>query len=206
VLGNRGWPRTLALRRIIAATLVLLAAALALRPGGEPGGPTEPLLVAARDLAPGTSLTVADVREIQAPAALRPPTALHTGDQVAGRILAGPATAGEPITEARLVGPENTRLSTDGPHSVAVPVRLADPVVADLLSPGARVDVVTLDPRGATDAPLASDVTVVTVRPDDAPGPASARQGRLVVIAMPRDTATRVASTSLGQPVTVTLR
>jgi pilus assembly protein CpaB len=79
-------------------------------------------------------------------------------------------------------------------------------VVADLLSPGARVDVVTLDPRGATDAPLASDVTVVTVRPDDAPGPASARQGRLVVIAMPRDTATRVASTSLGQPVTVTLR
>lgn len=204
LLGNPGWPRTLALRRIAAAALVLVAAALAVRPDPADGESTVPVLVAARDLAPGTSLTTADVRLVRAPAALRPAAALDGDDEVAGRVLAGAATAGEPITRVRLVGPENTRLTTGEPDAVAVPVRLADPAVADLLTPGARVDLVTLDQRGTVGALLASDATVVTVRADT--GGAPARQGRLVVIAMARDTATRVASISLGQPVTVTLR
>ena len=56
-------------------------------------------------------------------------------------------------------------------------------------------------------AMLAADATVVTVRSDAGEHPAGAgRPGRLVVVAMPRDTATRVAAVSLGQPVTVTLR
>ena len=206
-LGNRGWPRALALRRLTAGALVLLAAALALRPHTVRAEPTVPILVAARDLAPGVILTPADVRVVAAPAALRPAAALGSPREVAGRVLAGAATSGEPITRARLVGPENTRLSTGGTDDVAVPVRLADPAVADLLTPGAVVDVVTADPHGTAGALLAAGATVVTVRAADPPGGASTgRPGRLVVIAMPRDTATKVASVSLGQPVTVTLQ
>lgn len=206
LLGHGSWRRTLVLRRLTAGMLVLLAAALALRPDGMPTQPTQPLLVTARDLAPGTSLTTSDVREVSVPASLRPAAALHSMDQVAGRVLAGPASAGEPLTEARLVGPRNTRLSTGGPDAVAVPVRLADPVVAELLAPGTRVDVVTVGPRGAAETPLASNATVVTVRPDDSTGPLAGKPGRLVVIALPRESATRVASISLSQPVTVTIR
>jgi Flp pilus assembly protein CpaB len=205
LLGNRGWPRALALRRLTAAALILLAALLAVRPGAGAGEPTRPLVVAARDLAPGASLSLADVRVVAVPAGIRPATGLGSADEVSGRVLAGAAAEGEPITRARLVGPENTRLVTGGPDAVAVPVRLADAAVADLLTPGARVDVVTTDPHGGA-ALLAADATVVTVRADTGERSAASRPGRLVVVAMPRDTATRVASVSLGQPVTVTLR
>ncbi|HEU5475742.1 MAG TPA: SAF domain-containing protein [Actinophytocola sp.] len=204
LLGSRGWPRALAPRRLIAAALVLLAGALAVRPDPPPAGgapPGVPVLVAARDLAPGTTLGAGDVRVERAPPSLRPATALESAESVTGRVLAGAATAGEPITSTRLVGPENTRLTTGGPDAVAVPVRLADAAVADLLMPGARVDVVTGDGRGT--ALLASDVVVITVL---APESDQAADGRLVVIAMPPEAATRVASVSLGYPVAVTLR
>ncbi|MFL6140397.1 MAG: SAF domain-containing protein [Labedaea sp.] len=207
LLTSRGWPRVLALRRLTAGALVLLAAVLALRPPPAGGGPAGQLLVAARDLAPGVPLTAADVRVVVAPDALRPAAALTSPVEVTGRALAGPAGAGEAITGGRLLGPENTRLTTGGSGDVAVPVRLADPAVADLLAPGARVDVITVDPHGTSGALLASNATIVAVpaEPDRASGAAGA-SGRLVVIAMPPEPATRVASASLGQPVTVTLR
>jgi Flp pilus assembly protein CpaB len=199
LFGRRGWPRLLALRRVTAAVLVLLAVVLAVRAPQARGTPTVPVLVAARDLAPGSSLGVVDVRVARAPSSLRPAAALTDADQVVGRVLAGAASAGEPITRARLVGPENSRLSTGDPRAVAVPVRLADPAVAELLSPGARVDVVTVSADSLPGSVvLAADATVVTVRGD--------ADDRLVVIALPREAATRVASVSLGQPVAITLR
>jgi pilus assembly protein CpaB len=202
-LGGR-WPRALTLRRILAAALVLAAVLLALRPDpGASAPPTLPLLVAARDLAPGTALAPADVRVVRAPETLRPGGALDSAETVAGRVLAGPAGVGEPITTIRLVGVENTRLVTGSPDAVAVPVRLTDPAVADLLIPGTRVDVVSVDAQGGTGQLLATDVTVITVRKEDHD---RVTDGRLVVIGMPREVATRVASTALGQPITVTLR
>jgi pilus assembly protein CpaB len=124
-------------------------------------------------------------------------------------VLAGAASRGEPVTRTRLVGRENSRLATGDPDAVAVPVRLADPEVAALLNPGAHVDVVTVAPEGGSGAVLlAADATVVTVRADEPEGGVQpgARPGRLVVIAVPRESATRLASVSLGQPVAVTLR
>lgn len=205
LLGNRGWPRALALRRLVAAALIMLAALLALRPVAHVGSPTGALVVAAHDLAPGVNLTAADVRVVAMPVDVRPAAGLGSVDEVSGHVLASAAAEGEAITRARLVGPENTRLITGGGDAVAVPVRLADAGVAELLTPGARVDVVTADPHGGA-ALLAANATVVTVRADAGERSATARPGRLVVVAMPRDSATRVASVSLGQPVTVTLR
>ncbi|SFK12794.1 hypothetical protein SAMN05421835_11465 [Amycolatopsis sacchari] len=93
------------------------------------------------------------------------------------------------------------------PGLSTVPVRLADAAVAGLLSPGTRVDVVTAD-EGVSRvlAPLA---TVVDVR---SPPAGSSRflagedKGPLVLIAVPPDTATQVAASSLRNPVAVTLR
>jgi pilus assembly protein CpaB len=195
----RGWPRRLALRRIAAVVLVLLAAALALRPTGPAAAPTVPMLVAARDLPPGVTLRAADVEVSRLPPPLRPPAALTAPAQVMGRVLASATTAGEPLTRARLVGPENSRLSAGDPSAAAVPFRLADPAVAGMLTPGARVDVVTVAPSSTDPVVLAVNATVLTVRRADA-------ESSLVVIALPREEATRVAAAALGQPVTVTLR
>jgi pilus assembly protein CpaB len=191
--------RWLAPRRIAALVLVLLAAVLALRPARRDTDTTVPMLVAARDLPPGTTLRAADVEVSRLPPSLRPRAALTTPEEATGRVLAGAATAGEPLTKARLVGPESSRLSTGDPTASAVPFRLADPAVADLLTPGARVDVVTVAPSSADPLVLATDATVLTVRRADA-------DASLVVIALPREEATRVAAAALDQPVAVTLR
>lgn len=202
LLSRHAQPRLGGLRRVVATVLVLLAVVAWVRPPPRAAGePTVPLLVAARDLAPGSTLRTADLRIVRAPESLLPDSALTAADQASGRVLAGAASRGEPLTSTRLVGRENTRLTTGDPSAVGVPVRLADPEVAALLTPGARIDVVTASPgTGSPGVVLAAGATVVTVRET------SDEPGRLVVIAVPPDTATRLASVSLGQPVAVTLR
>jgi pilus assembly protein CpaB len=205
MFSRRGWPRAIAVRRIVAVALVLLAAVLALRPGAARGEAGVSVLVAARELAPGTTLTATDLRTARLPAEAAPKAALADPGAAAGRVLTGAAAEGEPITEVRLAGPRNTRLLADGADVAAVPVRLADPGLAELLPPGSRVDVVTAE-RGehAVDQPvLASDAVVVTAyRPADR----GADRGPLVLLALPRDTAARVAAAALHGIVTVTLR
>jgi Flp pilus assembly protein CpaB len=193
------WPRWLAVRRLVALVLVLLAAMLALRPTRREADSTVPMLVAAHDLPPGTTLRASDVEVSRLPPSLRPPAALTTPTQVTGRVLASATTAGEPLTRARLVGPENARLSTGDPTASAVPFRLADPAVAGLLRPGARVDVVTVAQSSADPLVLATNATVLTVRRAD-------EDSSLVVIALPREDATLVAAAALDQRVAVTLR
>lgn len=195
-LKTKGWTRTVAVRRLVAGMLVALAAFLALKPSGPPDAP---LLVADHDLRPGTTLSTSDMRVVRAPPALVPSGALSNPSDAVGQVLAGAASAGEPITAARLVGPANTRLTAGRADAAAVPIRLADDGVADLLTPGSRIDIVAPD-----QAVLAADATVVTVRSNV--GSTATTGGQLVLVALPRDLAPRVAAASLARAVTVTLR
>ncbi|MBV8932524.1 MAG: hypothetical protein JOZ47_04525 [Kutzneria sp.] len=202
LLSTPGWPRTALLRRLTAGLLVVAAVVLAVASIHRERDRTVSVLVTARDVAAGATLVTDDVRVAELAVSSVPTGALHEREAVLGRVLTGAARAGEPITDVRLVGAENTRLSTGAPNSSAVPVRLSDPSVADLLRPGCRADVIGLDTRGDVAAMLAADAVVITVRPPVS----STDKGRLVVVALPRETATKVAAASLSQPVTVTLR
>jgi pilus assembly protein CpaB len=190
------WPRRRTLRRLAATALVLLAAALALRPS-HPQTTTTPMLVAAHDLAAGTTLRATDVAVVHLSPEFRPRAALTRPREAVGRVLAGATTTGEPVTRARLLG------GTLDPTTAAVPFRLADPAVAALLTPGARVDVVTVTPNAGEPLVLATNATILTVREARE---SSTPDGHLVVIALPREEAARVAGASLSQPVAVTLR
>jgi pilus assembly protein CpaB len=205
-LRGGGWSRPVVLRRALAAVLVLLAAALALRP--QPG--TATVLVAARDLTPGSTLAAADVRPQPVPAALVPEGAITQLSDVDGRVLAGAARRGEPITDVRLLGVELARLSAPDDDFATVPVRLSDPDIASLLGPGSTVDVVSVGERGAEATVLAERATVLTVLDGAAPGGfgqvGHGERGRLVVVVLPRRAATQVAAASLSQSLTVTLR
>lgn len=203
VLRGRGWPRTMALRRLTAILLVVLAGGLVLRPAGAGETAQTGVVVAAHDLAPGTTLAQGDLAVHVLPGDVVPSGALTGPAAVVGRVLAAPVRTGEPLTDVRLVGPADTALTTGDARASAVPVRLADPDVADLLRPGIRVDVVTLDPDQQSDPVLAANATVITVR--DTAG-TQGQPGRLVLVALPRQSATRLAAASLRQPVTVTLR
>jgi Flp pilus assembly protein CpaB len=193
----------MALRRLLAVALVVLAGALALRPAGARETAEVGVVVAAKDLTPGGALSQADLAVRLLPTGAVPTGAFTSRDAVIGRVLAGPVRSGEPLTDVRLVGAADAALTTGDPTAATVPIRLADPDVADLLRPGIRVNVVTLDPDHQGDPVLAENATVVTIR--DTP-PAQGQPGRLVLVALPRQFATQLAAASLRQPVTVTLR
>src|SRR5690349_23119578 len=83
------WLRTVVARRVLAGALVLLAAAAAWR--DDPRDDRVDVVVAARDLTPGTALTAQDVRLEQRSAATIPDGAQTHLDHVEGSTLAGPA-------------------------------------------------------------------------------------------------------------------
>jgi pilus assembly protein CpaB len=196
LLTTSSWARTILFRRTAAALLAMLAVVLAAATLLHGRENTVPVLVAARDVPSGVTLTRDDVRIRSLPAAYAPSGVITDTAAAIGRVLAGAARSGEAITDVRLVGPENTLLATGNPDAVAVPVRLTDAAVADLLRPGSRVDMV------GEPAVLANDAVVVAVRPSEG----GSAKGRLVVVALPRQVAAKVAAASLAQPVTVTLR
>jgi Flp pilus assembly protein CpaB len=196
------WRRATLARRWLAGLLVLAAVVLAVR--GQLGTPgSVPVLVAARDLAPGSTLAAADTRLARWPSELVPTGALTATADADGRVLAGAANRGEPLTVPRLAGPELARRATGAADAASVPIRLADAGVAGLLGPGRVVDVITLGERADQPTVLAAGATVLTVLPaEQKPG----AQGRLVLVAVPRNTAARLAAATLAKEVAVTLR
>ncbi|MCX2732033.1 hypothetical protein OOZ19_17475 [Saccharopolyspora sp. NFXS83] len=131
---------------------------------------------------------------------------------LAGALAVLPAgRSGEPRADVRLAGAEPGTTEPAGtapagvapdPGQVAVPVRLADSGVADLLHPGVRVDLVTNPERSADGSVLAERVPVLAVRTTGS----GSDQGRLVLVGIPEQRAPAVAGASLIHSVTVTLR
>jgi Flp pilus assembly protein CpaB len=208
--GTRGWPTGLLARRLAAVALIAAAAVLAFRPSGAAEKHTR-VLVAARDLGGGASLSARDVRMVSMLSARAPGGALHGPRAVAGRVLVGPARAGEPITDVRVAGPDADRAVSGLRKPVSVPVRLTDPEVAGLLRPGMRVDVIGAGTHAekasspTAGSVLAANAAVVTVA-KHGKGTAGHRGGRLVLLALPAKAAHAVATASLHEEVTVTLR
>lgn len=196
-----GFTRTLVVRRATAALLVGLAVVLALSPGTRSAAGV-PVVVAARDLAPGTVLGTGEVVLRGLPEQVVPDGAVRTTPDVLGRTLAAPVRRGEPLTDLRLAGPALARAVSADPAAVSVALRLPDSDIAALLYPGAVVDVLTLGERQDEPVVLASGARVLAVLE---PG-AGATEGRLVLVALDATVATRVAAASLSQAVTVTLR
>ncbi|GEL23491.1 hypothetical protein PSU4_24450 [Pseudonocardia sulfidoxydans NBRC 16205] len=197
------WRRGVLARRVLAGALVVTAAVLAFRPAAAAG---DPVLVAARDLPAGVVLGPADVTVRPWPQALAPAGVLRDSADATGRVLAGPARSGEPVTDLRLAGPALAAAATGLPDAVAVPVRLADPGVAGLLVAGNVVDVVTPG-AGADEAIVLAEGAVVTaVLPGDPGGATAGSRGRIVLVALPPTQATRLAAAGLTQQVAVTLR
>lgn len=194
-------------RRVLAAALLLAAIVLVVTPAGAAHDSMVPTAVAARDLAPGTVVHPTDLRVARIPRSERPPDALGTPQSAGDRLVAGPVRAGQPLTNSGLLSQESSR---DGDQGMGtVPIRLADAGVAELLRPGTRVDVVTAEAGDVSRQILAEAATVISVTGDAAGEPtagATAGTGPLVLIAVPRETATTVAAAALGLRVTVTLR
>jgi len=154
--------------RLAAVVLVLVTvAALATstagaRADGARWGPTRPVVVAARDLAPGDALGSGDVRVRRLPAAAVPAAALRAVPAGAVTTVRLPIVAGEAVVPARLApagltGP--AALVPAGWRAVAVP---RGPAGTPPLAVGDRVDVLAvIEGDGPRDDALVEGATVV---------------------------------------------
>ena len=126
----------------------------ALRP---PSAPTVGVVVAARAIDAGTSLTGDDVRIVRLPPRAVPDGSLDDEAAAIGSSTAVPLTAGVPIVPGLLAsddvrGPSGTVVAT---------VRFADPAVAGLLTPGMHVDVLAATAEGGPGGVVATRALVL---------------------------------------------
>ncbi len=144
-----------------------------------------------------SDITVSSVAEDALPrGALVDPTA------VVGRRLIGPVAERQVLTALDLSG---TSWGT-GPGHVIAPLRLADPEVANLLQPGALIDVIAADPEGGHANVVAAGVRVLSVPVPPAGEGASTADGALVLVDVDAETATVLAEAAASTRISVVLR
>src|SRR5690606_1171995 len=148
----------------------------------------------------GSTLRTDDLEPVTFPAELVPAGAVRAHDRPRGHVLAAPMRAGEPLTNARLLGPDLA--SAYGDDLVAAPVRIADPGSVQLLKVGDRVDVLAVptafEPASATTPEATSDpafavaeaAPVIAIPEPDATG---SFDGALVVLAVSSEVAAELA-------------
>ena len=177
-------------RVLLSAGLAAGAVASGLSAVAPPPATTVRIVAAAHDLPAGALLSAVDLTEIALPSSAVPAGALTDASDATGRLVAGPVRRGELLTDVRLLG---AGLLPPG-KSVAVPVRLAEPASAALVSAGDRVDVLSAATEGGAAAQLvASELQVLSVPAlGDAAG-----EGALIVVAASRAIAARLAAAAV---------
>lgn len=202
-----GWPRRAAVGLLLAAAAVL---ALRPAPGDPPAAPaalSTDVVVAAHDLAAGTTLAAADLRVVSMPSAVVPAGASRRAAGLIGRTAAGAVRRGEPLTDARIVGPGLTAGLRPG-ESAAVPVRLADPDAAALIRPGDRVDVLgtAVTPDGSQATAGGTVAVVSAVRVLAVLGARDPADGVVLVVATTPAGARGLAGAAAGHRLTASVR
>jgi pilus assembly protein CpaB len=191
---RRAHRRVLLHRRPLAALTAGGAVFAALQVAAPPPPPTVAVWTAARDLPGGETVEEADVSITRLSPASVPDRAVDELDEVVGRTLAAPVSRGEVITSLRTI---HRGLLHGYPGSTAVPLRITDAAVVDLLRVGDRIDVVVADPDGRTPPrQLLEDVPVVAIPQAGDGALTDGGPGRLVVVAVPTESASAVAASA----------
>lgn len=186
------WQRT-RLRRVVSAALTATAVWLAMGaflPQPAPRG--VPIVVVTQDLMAGHVLTSGDLEVADWPRDLSPGGTASDPVVLVGRALGAGMSRGEPVTAARVRGPG--LLAGVPAGLVAAHVRVADPAMAAMTSPGDRIDLIS-----SAGKVVATDVVVLAVDAGSAStggwssAPGTGSPGG-VIVAVARDAAVRLAS------------
>ncbi|CAN5329821.1 MAG: SAF domain-containing protein [Nocardioides sp.] len=158
------------------------------------------VVVAARDLDAGGSLTPDDLTTARWPAELVPDGVIDP----TGMRLTGGVRAGEPIVDRRVL---DTGMADDlrDRGLQAMPVRIPDATAVSLLRPGSLVDLWATDPATGEVALVADAALVLSVptAPTDSTGP-TGLPGGLVVLGVPSADVGKVAAAAARLYVTFT--
>jgi pilus assembly protein CpaB len=184
--------RVLLHRRPLAALTVAGAVLVGLQAVAPAPPETVTVWTARRDLPSGTVLQEVDLVGSPYSPDTVPAEAVDDVDRVVGRTLAAPMSRGEVMTETRTLA---SGLLRGYPGATAVPLRVTDAAVVDLLKVGDRVSFVVADPDGrSVPTLLLRDVPVVAIPQANDGGAGSGTPGRLVIAAVPSESASEVAA------------
>jgi pilus assembly protein CpaB len=183
--------RVLLHRRPLAALCAGAAVFVGLQAAAPPPPETVTVWTAAHDLPGGSVVGPDDLAPSRFAPDTVPDDVIHGPGAVVGRTLAAPLTRGQPLTGMSTLA---RGLLRGYPGTTAVPLRITDAAVVDLLRVGDRISLVAADPDGRRDpSRLVDDVAVVAI--PEAPASSSAgTPGRLVVAAIPSTEASEVAA------------
>lgn len=193
-LVRRAQRRVLLHRRLLAAVAAGSAVLVALQAAAPPPPETVTVWTASRDLAGGSVIGPDDLVATPFSPETVPSGAVRDPATVVGRTLAAPMTRGEPMTRVRALA---RGLLRGYPATTAVPLRITDAAIVDLLRVGDRISLVVADPNGRR-APsrLVDDVPVVAIPQARESRLGTGTPGRLVVAAIPSTEASEVAATA----------
>lgn len=208
-LATPGHPRATLLKKLAAGALVLAAGLVGL--SGWRENPRVPVF--AREVAAGQELAAEDIEWRSLPRDAIPAGVAAETDpaDLAGRVVVAAGSAGEVITESRLLGEELTHAlgESAGQDYHLVPIKLAEPDIAALLAHGDTVSVVSnggtgdggeLAGPGAAETVVAQEGKIVSTA---AAGETTGSQAATILIALPAPAAKKVAAASLSFPLTV---
>ena len=184
-------------RRLLAALCALIAVWAGLQATAAPPPARVPVTVATHDVGAGSVLRPADLTTARFAPGTAP--AGRVRDPV-GRQLAGPLRRGQPVTDTVLLG---AGLVRDRPDLVALPVRLPDTAMVELLGVGEAVDVVAVDPAGGPATTVAHGALVLALPPPPADAAADGLPGRLVVLGVRRLDVSAVSSATTTHFLTI---
>ena len=165
--------------------------------------PTEPVVVAARDLAPGTRLTAADLHVIELPPEALPAGAPTSTADLIGRVLVVELPSRAVVLPGTTLGVRRAKAG-----EVLVPFRLSDPAVATLLRVGDVVNIVgqSTDGQARTIATGARVSALMTDTTEAGPlGAGASSEPGIIVVATDPAAAERVAAASSSEGLSVTL-
>jgi pilus assembly protein CpaB len=201
-LARRLQRRVLLHRRLLAALCAGTAVLVGLQAAAPPPPETVTVWTASRDLAGGSVLGTNDLMSSRFAPDTVPDGAIRGPRAVVGRTLAAPMTRGEPLTRVSTLA---RGLLRGYPGTTAVPLRITDAAVVDLLRVGDRISLVVADPDGRrTPSQLVDDIPVIAIPRTTESGLGTGTPGRLVVAAVPSAQASQVAAaaaTSILIPV-----
>lgn len=199
-----GWTRSLLFRRLCAGALLVIAALAAVSAGR--GDQLTPVVVADRDLTPGSRLTSADVVIREVDPAMIPAGALTDPAALTDSTVTGPVRKGEIFTDTRVLSSRLPMELLDRDDARLVPVELTDGAVIDLLREGDVVDVLSIDESDGDQTHSTARVLVknaVVALVSAPPVTRRADGSRLAILAMPERDAHTVAGATLAVPITV---
>jgi len=167
----------------------------------KPPAAASVLVVTVRhDIAAGAQLRADDVVAWKYPTSLAPAHRVRSVAEALGRTVTSSLSQGTPLTVLSLSGDAWSGLPFG---KAAVPVRLQDSAVADLLRPGQHVRLAAIDPRNPEGSQTLVDDAVVLAVPE-VDRNASAATGRLVVFEVPSSRSNLVTSAAVSRYLSVT--